>query len=61
VTRRRYIARFDIEDETKPMIGVFEWGADGWSGITTFQAVDQDRAKQMLDLQRWGGRVYVRP
>ncbi|WP_310609225.1 PBECR2 nuclease fold domain-containing protein [Limnohabitans sp.] len=61
VTRRRYIARYDIEGETKPLIGVFEWGADGWSGITTYQAVDDFRAEQMLSLYRWGVRVYVRP
>jgi SPP1 gp7 family putative phage head morphogenesis protein len=61
VTRRRYIARFDIEGETKPLIGVFEWGPDGWSGVTTFQALDEARAAQLMDLQRWGMRVYVRP
>jgi hypothetical protein len=60
VTRRRYIARFDIEGETKLMIGVFEWGADGWSGITTYQAADQDAADYMLQMYRWGARVYVR-
>lgn len=61
VTRRRYIARFAIDGETTPVIGVFEWGAEGWSGITTYQAADETKAKQMLDLQRWGHRVYVRP
>lgn len=61
VTRRRYIARFTIEDETKPVIGVFEWGPEGWSGITTYQAADADAAEFMLTAYRWGTRVYVRP
>ena len=61
VTRRRYIARFVIEGETKPVISVFEWGPEGWSGITTYPASDETKAKQMLDMHRWGTRVYVRP
>ena len=28
ITRRRYFARFEIEGQTTPMIGVFEWGKD---------------------------------
>ena len=61
VTRRRYIARFTIEGETQPVIGVFEWGPEGWSGITTYQAADADAAEFMLTAYRWGTRVYVRP
>lgn len=61
VTRRRYIARYDIEGETKPLIGVFEWGPDGWSGITTFQAENEAKAEIMLTDYRFGVRVYVRP
>jgi len=60
VMRRRYIARLSIAGYDQPVIGVFEWGPDGWSGITTFQAADEAKARQMLDLQRWGTRVYVR-
>jgi SPP1 gp7 family putative phage head morphogenesis protein len=61
VMRRRYMARFSIAGYDQPVIGVFEWGPDGWSGITAFQAADEAKARQMLDLQRWGTRVYVRP
>lgn len=61
VTRRRYIARFVIEGETTPVIGVFEWGSEGWSGITTYQAADETAAEFMLSAYRWGTRVYVRP
>lgn len=61
VTRRRYIARFTIEGETTPVIGVFEWGPEGWSGITTYQAASDDAAEFMLSAYRWGTRVYVRP
>lgn len=61
VMRRRYMARFSIAGYDQPVIGVFEWGPDGWSGITAFQTADEAKARQMLDLQRWGTRVYVRP
>lgn len=36
VVRRRYIAQFQVEGETKPALAVFEVGADGWLGVTTF-------------------------
>lgn len=35
--RRRYIARFLVAGQTQPMLAVFERGADGWWGVTTFQ------------------------
>lgn len=50
-----------IEGETTPVIGVFEWGPEGWSGITTYQAASNDAAEFMLSAYRWGTRVYVRP
>ncbi len=41
VVRRRYVARFDIDGATAPALVVFDLGADGWSGITTFQGTSQ--------------------
>jgi len=41
VVRRRYVARLDIEGTTTPALIVFDLGADGWSGITTFQGTSQ--------------------
>lgn len=41
VMRRRYITRFEIDGEDQPGIAVFEWGRDGWAGVTAFQTVDE--------------------
>lgn len=41
VVRRRYVARFVVEGEQATALAVFEQGADGWSGVTTFQGVTQ--------------------
>ena len=41
VVRRRYVARFVVEGEQAPALAVFEHGADGWTGITTFQGATQ--------------------
>lgn len=54
VVRRRYIARFAIPGQNVPALAVFEWGKDGWSGITTFNP-DTD----INDL-RVGVRIYRR-
>ncbi|MBZ9610798.1 PBECR2 nuclease fold domain-containing protein [Rheinheimera maricola] len=54
VVRRRYIARFALPGQSLPALAVFEWGKDGWSGITTFNP-DTD----INDL-RVGVRVYRR-
>lgn len=58
VLRRRYIAEFQIEGSDLPMIGVFEWGRDGWMGVTTFQA-EAGRASEIADM-RQGVRLYRR-
>ena len=55
VLRRRYIARFDIEGADQPGIAVFEWGRDGWAGVTAFQTVDD-----YLQEFRTGVRLYRR-
>jgi len=58
--RRRYIARFEIDGETTPIIGVFDWDSDSWSGITVYQADSAAGAESMLQKYRVGVRVYVR-
>ncbi len=55
VLRRRYIARFDVEGADQPGIAVFEWGRDGWAGVTAFQTVDD-----YLQEFRTGVRLYRR-
>ena len=53
--RRRYIARFQIEGETTPLLVVFERGADGWWGVTAFNGQADDD-----DAWRVGVRLYRR-
>jgi len=55
VIRRRYVARFLVEGETTPTLAVFEHGADGWWGVTTFPGVQQSE-----DDWRVGVRLYRR-
>ena len=56
VIRRRYVAQYLIEGETKPMLAVFERAKDGWFGVTTYQSsVDQ------VNAWRVGIRLYKRP
>ncbi|MDF7669876.1 PBECR2 nuclease fold domain-containing protein [Orbaceae bacterium ESL0721] len=56
VVRRRYISRFMIDGEVKPMLAVFEVGDDGWLGVTTFAPDNPDYLEQL----RVGIRVYKR-
>jgi hypothetical protein len=56
VVRRRYVARFQIEGQTTPALAVFERGADGWWGVTTYQG-EGDAAESW----RVGSRIYRRP
>lgn len=55
VVRRRYLARYEVPGRDVPALAVFELGADGWSGITTF--VDEVSG---LDDMRFGVRLYRR-
>lgn len=54
VVRRRYIAQFVVPGQKVPALAVFEWSAEGWSGITTFNP-----ETDLNDL-RIGVRVYRR-
>jgi SPP1 gp7 family putative phage head morphogenesis protein len=60
VIRRRYIARFQIDGQAKPIIGVFEVGADGWRGVTGYQAQTADDADTLINSARRGELVYRR-
>lgn len=55
VVRRRYIAQYLIEGQEAPGLAVFETGADGWTGVTTFQGVEQS-----ANDWRIGVRLYRR-
>lgn len=56
VVRRRYISRFIIDGEVKPMLAVFEVGDDGWLGVTAFAPDSPEYLEQL----RVGVRVYKR-
>lgn len=56
VVRRRYIARYLIDGELKPMLSVFEVGDDGWIGVTAFAA----ERENYLESLRIGVNVYQR-
>ncbi|OCG60207.1 PBECR2 nuclease fold domain-containing protein [Gilliamella sp. Nev3-1] len=56
VVRRRYISRFMIDGEVKPMLAVFEVGDDGWLGVTTFAPDNPEYLEQL----RVGVRVFKR-
>ena len=56
VVRRRYISRFMIDGEVKPMLAVFEVGDDGWLGVTTFSPDNPEYLEQL----RVGVRVFKR-
>lgn len=56
VVRRRYVARWMVEGQDVPALAVFELGADGWSGVTTFQA----SADAYLENLRVGVRLFQR-
>lgn len=55
VVRRRYVARFEIDGQDSPALLVFETGADGWTGVTTFQG-----QTQTAEDWRVGVRLYHR-
>lgn len=56
VVRRRYLARFQVQGEVAPALAVFEVGADGWVGVTTFPPADGDYVEGL----RQGIRLYQR-
>ena len=56
VVRRRYIARFDVQEQEAPALVVFDLGDDGWFGTTAFHGRQQEP-----DDWRIGVRLYQRP
>lgn len=59
--KRRYLRAFNIDGTNDYFISVFEWGSDGWSGVTTFRAnygeTEADRLAY-FEKQRIGRLVY---
>lgn len=55
VVRRRYVTRILLPDSEVPALTVFEYGADGWTGITAFTSDDTD-----INDMRIGVRLYRR-
>lgn len=60
VQRRRYFARFRIEGEDKPLVAVFETGAEGWIGVTAYQAETEHHVEELLDSAREGTLLWRR-
>lgn len=56
VVRRRYLARFQVQGQVAPATAVFEVGADGWVGVTTFPPASDE----YLNTLRQGIRLYRR-
>lgn len=56
VVRRRYLARFEVAGQAAPAVAVFEVGADGWVGVTTFPAAET----AYIEGLRQGVRLYQR-
>ncbi|WP_312679862.1 PBECR2 nuclease fold domain-containing protein [Stutzerimonas nitrititolerans] len=54
VVRRRYLARFEVSGQAAPAVAVFEVGADGWIGVTTFPPADDG----YVDGLRQGVRLF---
>jgi len=57
VLRRRYVARWQVEDSEVPTLAVFETGPQGWAGVTAHQA---DDIGDLENRARIGRRVYRR-
>lgn len=55
VVRRRYVTRFLLPDSDVPALAVFEYGSDGWTGVTTFTSEYAD-----INDMRVGVRLYRR-
>jgi hypothetical protein len=54
---RRYLTRFSVAGQAKPMFALFDVSKHGWSGVTGFAA---DRDNYLLN-QRRGTLAYRRP
>lgn len=57
ISRRRYIARFNVRGKDTPAIAVFETGPEGWIGVTAFTP---DRISNVESQARRGARLYRR-
>ncbi|MEI6158360.1 MAG: PBECR2 nuclease fold domain-containing protein [Roseococcus sp.] len=61
---RRYLAWFEAPDRSRGGYAVFEFGTDGWQGVTTYdprsESPEAERMRAYLERQRTGIRVYRR-
>lgn len=57
VLRRRYVARWQVEGQDVPALGVFEVGPQGWVGVTAFSP---DEMSYIEKRARRGKRVWTR-
>ncbi len=58
--KRRYLRAFELEGSNEYGYAAFEWGSNGWTGVSTFmgtEAKPEDRAAA-FDKQRIGRLVY---
>ncbi|RMG59197.1 MAG: hypothetical protein D6717_01680 [Gammaproteobacteria bacterium] len=61
VIRRRYVAWFELPDGSRPGFAVFEYGRDGWLGVTTFpRNLPADELDGEVEKVRRGIRLYKR-
>jgi SPP1 gp7 family putative phage head morphogenesis protein len=58
--RRRYIARFLVDGDPKPVLAVLELDGKTWTGVTGYQAEADSYDAAMLVNARMGERVYAR-
>ena len=58
--RRRYIARFLVDGDPKPVLAVLELDGKTWTGVTGYQAEADSYDAAMLVNARIGERVYAR-
>ena len=58
--KRRYLRAFEVEGSAEFGVTVFEWGADGWAGATTFMTSQdtEEKRREYFDSQRKGRLVF---
>lgn len=63
VLRRRYVARFTLPDGSRDGFAVFEYGKDGWRGVTAYarEFASMDEFDAEVEKMRRGVRLYRRP
>lgn len=60
VLRRRYIAQWAVGEGEQAGISVFDWGPDGWLGVTSHVRDEGATMEDLLRRNRQGVRLYRR-